>query len=492
MLAVRDRSRLAAPAASRTPATGAPPANPLLSLTLREGIREREGLDALERILAAGPPAQVTVSPLPLEPLLARLRAGTRAAPARRPAAETAAGAPQQAQMTPLQREIATLVGSMLAAPAIGLDENLIDLGLHSLLAVRLFTRLKKLTGRNLPLAALLEAPTVRALSERFGDAPLAAGATPRIATPMPQPGGDLLASSDAARDPRAHEHWLRPLWSHVVPLRPQGALAPFFCIHARGGAVLNYRTLSTFVDPEQPVYGIQCRGLDGRTDPFRSIEEMAAQYIEEIRRIQPHGPYFLGGGSLGGIVALEMAQRLRAEGEAIGLLTMFDSWGPTWFSPGHQPAVSERFMRRVSGHLQRVKREGVGGEAALLARRSWERVAGRAKLVACTLLRAAGAELPHSLRYYYVEQANLAALRRYVPTEYAGDVVLFRALDDPDADFSDPTMGWRATVRGSVEVIDAPGTHNSLVHDPVFGELFRARLRQAQEQAAAEPALSA
>jgi len=315
-----------------------------------------------------------------------------------------------------------------------------------------------------------------------------------RVQTPLPGP-MDILSSSDAVRDPKAHEHWLRPLWSHVVPLRPAGALPPFFVIHARGGALLNYRTIASFVDPDQPVYGIQCRGLDGRTEPFRSLEEMAAQYIEEIRRIQPHGPYFLGGGSLGGIVALEMAQQLRAVGERVGLLAMFDSWGPTWFSPEHMPKASARLSRRIAGHVQRLKREGISEELRLLLRRGWGRIEGNAKKLACRVLRATGAELPHNLRYFYVEQANLAALRRYVPKEYPADVVLFRALDDPDADFSDPTMGWRATVQGEIEVIDAPGTHNSLVHDPVFGELFRTRLREAQREASAatpsEPTLA-
>jgi hypothetical protein len=169
-----------------------------------------------------------------------------------------------------------------------------------------------------------------------------------------------------------------------------------------------------------------------------------------------------------------------------MGLLAMFDSWGPTWFSPQHMPSPSARFTRRIAGHVQRLKREGVSEELRLLVRRGWGRLEGNAKKVACRVLRAGGSELPHNLRYFYVEQANLAALRRYAPTEYPADVVLFRALDDPDADFSDPTMGWRATVQGHIEVIDAPGTHNSLVHDPVFGELFRARLRQAQQEAAA------
>ena len=488
MLAMRDRSRLSAPAARPTrERSAAPPANPLLTLTLREGIRAEEGIAALERVLAAGSLPQVAVSPLPLEPLLRQLRAGTRAAPV-----VTAAGRPRTVQnargeaMTPLQTEIAGFVGNVLAMPEIRLDENLIDLGLHSLLAVRLFNRLKKLTGLNLPLSTLLEAPSVRTLSERFGDRgglPAAVGA--RVATPLPGP-MDIVSSSDAVRDPKAHEHWLRPLWSHVVPLKPAGTLSPFFVIHARGGAVLNYRTIASFVDPDQPVYGIQCRGLDGRTEPFRSLEEMAAHYIEEIRRIQPHGPYFLGGGSLGGIVALEMAQQLRAVDERVGLLTMFDSWGPTWFSPEHMPSASARLSRRIAGHVQRIRRDGVSEELRLLVRRGWGRVEGHAKKLACRILRASGAELPHNLRYFYVEQANLAALWRYAPKAYPADVVLFRALDDPDADFSDATMGWRATVQGEIEVIDAPGTHNSLVHDPVFGELFRVRLRQAQQEASA------
>lgn len=489
LLAVRETQRLAVPPVAPSPrGREVAPANPLLGLTIREGIRADEGVAALARILASGPVPQVAVSPLPLSLLLRQLRESARPQVVSRPIVAVEAAE----STTPLEQEIATLASGLLSLPRVGLDENLLDLGLHSLLAVRLFTRLKKLTGHNLPLATLLEAQTVRTLAARFDQQ--MSSSVPRTPQQMPAftaPPTDIVTSSDAVRDPRAHEHWLRPLWSHVVPLKPGGSLPPFFCMHARGGAVLNYRTLSTFVDAEQPVYGIQCRGLDGKTEPFRSLVEMAEQYIEEIRRIQPHGPYFLGGGSLGGIVALEMAQRLQAAGESIGLLTMFDSWGPTWFSTEHQPAAPQRFWRRIEGHIRRLQREGALGEAKLLFRRGIQRVQGYGRLAAARVLRATGSELPHNLRYFYVEQANLAALKRYVPKMYEGDVVLFRALDDPDADFSDPTMGWTASVHGRIEVIDAPGTHNSLVHDPVFGELFRSRLREAQ-QAAATPELAA
>ncbi len=491
LLAVRDMSRLAAPPATPRPrGREAAPANPLLGLTIREGIRADEGVAALERILAAQPMPQIAVSPLPLTLLLRQLRESTRPQVV---APLTAMSEEAEVAATPLEREIATLASGLLSLPRVGLDENLLDLGLHSLLAVRLFTRLKKLTGHNLPLATLLEAQTVRTLATRFDrQIGLSVPRTPQQMPAFTALAPDIMTSSDEVRDPRAHEHWLRPLWSHVVPLKPGGSLPPFFCMHARGGAVLNYRTLANFTDAEQPVYGIQCRGLDGKTEPFRSLVEMAEQYIEEIRRIQPHGPYFLGGGSLGGIVALEMAQRLQADGETIGLLTMFDSWGPIWFSTAHQPAAPQRLWRRIEGHIRRFQREGAVGEAKLLLRRGVQRVEGYGKLAAARALRATGSELPHSLRYYYVEQANLAALRRYVPKTYEGDVVLFRALDDADADFSDPTMGWTASVHGRIEVIDAPGTHNSLVHDPVFGELFRTRLREAQQAAAAAHELAA
>jgi acyl transferase domain-containing protein/thioesterase domain-containing protein/aryl carrier-like protein len=491
MLAMRDQSKLAASSARPTQERGAspPPANPLLSLTLREGIRTDEGILALERVLAAGNLTQVGVSPLPLDALLRQLRASTRAAlPAVAADGRRTTELQNGESLTPLQTEMVGFLGSVLAMPEIRLDENLIDLGLHSLLAVRLFTRLKKLTGLNLPLSTLLEAPTVRLLSERFGDrAGIPAVVGSRVPTPLPGP-ADIVSSSDAVRDPRAHAHWLRPVYSYVVPLKPTGILPPFFTIHARGGAVLNYRTLSSFVDPEQPVYGIQCRGLDGRTEPFRTLEEMAAQYIDEIRRVQPHGPYFLGGGSLGGIVALEMAQQLRRTGERIGLLAMFDSWGPMWFSPEHRPSARSRLWRRIMNHVNRIRRGGLSLEVRLLRANGRERFRDVHHLRMAQLLRMLNIELPHSIRYTYVEYANLAALRRYAPKPYDESVVLFRALDDPDADFSDPTMGWKVTVNGGIEVIDAPGTHNSMVHDPAFGEIFRLRLRQAQHDVTTVP----
>jgi thioesterase domain-containing protein/aryl carrier-like protein len=474
LLALRDTTRLAsAPAGIAPRPREHAAANPLLALTIREGIRAREGMEALERIIASNPPPQVVVSPLPLEPLLAEFRSHVTAAPV----ARTLAGDKASEPMSPMERDIANIASGLLGAARVGPDDNLIDLGLHSLLAVRLFTRLKKLTGKNLPLATLLEAPTVRGLAERFGlgadDAEGGEGGA----------GGatDLLTSSDMVRDRRAHAHWLRPLWSHVVPLKPTGTLPPFFSIHARGGAVLNYRTLATFVDPEQPLYGIQCRGLDGRTEPFRSIEEMADQYLDEIRRIQPHGPYFLGGGSLGGVVGLEIAERLRAEGERVGLIAMFDSWGPVWFAPNQQPGDSSRLWRKLNAHMERLRRQGAVSGSRLLWMGLQRRVVTRARLAAARVLRTLGIELPHNLRYFYVEHANLAALQRFTPNKYDGDIVLFRALDDPDADFSDPTMGWRGSVLGDIEIIDAPGTHNSIVHDAVFGELFRQRLRRAQ-----------
>jgi thioesterase domain-containing protein len=114
--------------------------------------------------------------------------------------------------------------------------------------------------------------------------------------------------------------------WSPLVEIQPKGDRPIFFCVHAAGGNVLVYRDLSKRLGSDQPFYGLQSQGLDGKMPPLTRIEDMAALYVGEIQRIQPHGPYFIGGYCLGGTVALEMASQLRAQGEEVGLLALFDT----------------------------------------------------------------------------------------------------------------------------------------------------------------------
>src|SRR5262249_29017892 len=188
----------------------------------------------------------------------------------------------------------ASVWSELLGVDAVRLQDAFFDLGGHSLVAVRLFARIRKAWGVDLPLATLFRAPTLEALAatvrERLGvtlDLPSASAAT-------------AAPASVAATAPKNG-------WSPLVLIRKGGARRPFFCIHGAGGNLLNFRDFAQLLSPDQPVYGLEARGVDGQLPPVETIEEMAALYLEGIRTAQPRGPYVVGGYSGGGVIALEI-----------------------------------------------------------------------------------------------------------------------------------------------------------------------------------------
>src|SRR5205807_4621015 len=144
-----------------------------------------------------------------------------------------------------------------------------------------LFAQIEEQLGKRLPLATLFQAPTVAQLA-------------------------GILKKENA------------PSWSSLVSIQTLGSRLPFFCVHAVGGNVLEYYDLARHLGSDQPFYGLQSQGLDGKQAPLTRIEEMAAYYIKEIRKVQPEGPYAVGGRSFGGIVAFEMACQLHAQGQEV------------------------------------------------------------------------------------------------------------------------------------------------------------------------------
>ena len=117
--------------------------------------------------------------------------------------------------------------------------------------------------------------------------------------------------------------------WSSLIPIESAGDYPPFFCIHGLTGDILWFRDLAHCLAPDYPFYGLQSHGLDGIQSPLMRIEDMAAHYIQEICQLQPKGPYYLGGASFGGTIALEMAQQLLSQGEEVSLLAIFDHAPP-------------------------------------------------------------------------------------------------------------------------------------------------------------------
>jgi thioesterase domain-containing protein len=183
-------------------------------------------------------------------------------------------------------------------------------LGGDSLQAVDLFLQVERQLGWRHPRSVLFEAGTVAKMAQRIEES-------------IPSP--------------------------CLVPIQPRGDRPSFFCVHDGNGQVLNYRDLSRFLGKSQPFYGIQCRGLDGEEEPFTRIDDMAAHYVREIRKVQPSGPYYLGGYSFGGRVAFVMAQHFRAAGQDVALLALFD----TYSACGQQKAALRDW---IAHHRERLK----------------------------------------------------------------------------------------------------------------------------------------
>jgi len=286
---------------------------------------------------------------------------------------------------------------------------------------------------------------------------------------------------------------WESP-WSCLVPIKAGGARPPFYCVHGIGGNILEYLDLAKYMEADQPFYGIQAIGLDGKQPRQNlTVEEMAVQYLKEIRAFQPQGPYYFGGSSFGGMVAYEMAQQLRAAGEAVGLLAFFDTNGPGY--PHYLPGTTVwqrkllELRNRVTLHWDNLRAaqgrhrlkyvvvkshkwsRGLIWLAWRAVRRRWKRLRERTGRLL----------LPATIRQ--VQQAGRWAADDYVPKPYAGRVTLFRATEQPHGVVPDPTLGWGTLVLGGFEIYDTPGHHGGIVREPRSRELAQ-KLQDALHKA--------
>ena len=193
--------------------------------------------------------------------------------------------------------QLTALWQQVLEVSKIGIHDNFFDLGGHSLKAAHLFFLLEQVYGRRLPLATLFQAPSIAELASVL-----------------------------------SHEHWTPP-WQSLVAIQPSGNATPVFMVPGVGGNVLVFGQLAKLLGPNQPTYGLQARGLDGKETPFTSVPEMASHYIGEIRRVRPNGPYIVLGSCTGGLIAYEMAQQLLGRGQAVTLIVM-DTWHPSSYHP--------------------------------------------------------------------------------------------------------------------------------------------------------------
>jgi thioesterase domain-containing protein/acyl carrier protein len=352
----------------------------------------------------------------------------------------------------------------VLGVAPINRRENFFDLGGTSLQAMQLFTHIDALFGKSLPLASLIQDATVEHLAKTI-----------------------VQDKKDLA-------------WSPLVPIQPEGSNPPFFCIHGLTGDVLWFRELGQCLAPQQPLYGVQARGLDGVQEPFNQIEDMAAYYIHHMRSLQPQGPYFLGGASFGGTVALEIAQQLVWQGERVGLLVMFDHVPPvSGLNEIHQGLtgqilVAHKRFRNFPYWLASFLQLGAGPIIARAQRKvrvATKRLNGKLiasgngldKVAAADLLDY-GAELP-PYRQQLIE-AHYQAIEKYKMKRYPGRITLFQARAQPLTGSIDPADGWRNLEIGDLDFEIVPGSHEGMFKAPNvqrLTELLLERMAQAVEE---------
>ncbi|MGB5715119.1 MAG: thioesterase domain-containing protein [Waterburya sp.] len=405
------------------------------------------------------------------------------------------------APCTPVEQKLAEIWTQVLGVERVSIHDNFFDLGGDSLQAVTLFAQIEKQFGKNLPLATLFQSGTVAEIAQII-----------------------------------RQKEWLAP-WESLVAIQPNGNKPPLFYIHAGGGNLLVYRDLAYSLGIDQPVYGLQPRGLDGKYTPHTRIEDMADHYLAQIRMIQPHGPYFLAGLSSGGTTAWEIAQRLQAQEEKIALLSLFDTNGPEY--PKLLPPIPRLLsvlnwamfdfltlklvlklkqlgikqstikildrlgiFKRVFDEDQKIQTENMQQDFRVLIAKYKSNSSNISPLekwinsLAILLLKYSSSpfyanafargmsrntfsDLPEALQQ--VQKASLKANRAYVPQVYPGRVILFRAKERPPGFCRDPQLGWGDLAAGGMEIYEIPGNHTSIMKSPVLAEKLRICLDKAQ-----------
>ncbi len=358
-------------------------------------------------------------------------------APAPAPAATaspaTSSAVTDEDEPTATERVVLEIWRTVLEVAHVGLGDNFFDLGGHSLVGVRLLALVKKRLGVTLPLTALFAHPT---------------------------PAG-LAAAVEGAGKPRE--------FNHLIPLgdAAAGTLAPLFCLHAAGGTIFRYRELAARLGPARPVYALQAAGVSDGREPLRSVDLMAERYLEEVRRVQPHGPYHLAGWSAGGVTAVEMAHRLLAAGEAVAFVGLFDSSPPN--AEAEIPDPVQMYLRLAAGlsGADGPVLEALGAELQELP------IAERIGHLAGWLARhgpASGVGELDALRpVVEVFRANVAAARRHPLAPYPGRLVLFCAEQGRGQGWQAVGLPgrWRPYAAGELRVEVVPGTHVSMIGEP-------------------------
>lgn len=334
------------------------------------------------------------------------------------------------------EEKLALIFSEILELDKVGIHDNFFEIGGHSLAAVKVFSRIKSDLGSHIPLSTIFGAPTIEQLAGIIAQEKSGAG------------------------------------WSTLVPIQPNGSQLPIFWVHTLGGGggggLFRYKYLAELLGPDQPSYGIQAP-----SEPFTVIENMAENYIQLIKTLQPKGPYHLMGYCFGGNVACEMARQLQNQGQNVAFLGVIDAeaFTPTSFPPHPRNFTT---VKNFLVNLYYWLRDLIGQKPTyhwILLKRTFQRLQRMINARADQPMEIPEldevinlTDYPQDFRRYAETHWN--AMLNYRPLPYDGPMTVFRVRRQALMLF-EPTLGWSYLVKSGLKVIIAPGVHETVFDKP-------------------------
>lgn len=332
------------------------------------------------------------------------------------------------APVTDSEKVIASIWEECLKIEKIDIFSDFFELGGHSIIGVQVMAKLEKETGNRLPLVALLKHPTVKKLAAYMDS--------------------EFI------------------VWDSLVPLKTEGTKPALYVVHGANHNVLMFNALAQHLDKDQPVYGLQSRGLSGVDEPHDSIDQMAADYISEIVASNPNGPYALGGFSYGGIVAYEMARQLRAQGKEVTIIAQFDTYVyPSYF-------YKNSFTKKVLSHLFQMGKVVYLSFNMFASKKHFIRRKELLKIQVSGLFLKLkhGKEKQYEMQFnvpYKMEHNHQIATNAYTITPQDLVIDLFRAMEEINFVHDDKYLGWKKMGLKGIRKHMVPGNHVDMFEEP-------------------------
>jgi amino acid adenylation domain-containing protein len=319
-----------------------------------------------------------------------------------------------------------------------GRNDDFFELGGHSLIAIRMMAMLEKETGIQLPVSVLFDCPTIASLAAR------------------------LQSRQPAKR------------FESLVAMKKGGDKMPLYMVHGARGTVPVFNRTIEHLHPDQPIYGLQARGLDGNAPIVETIEELASNYINEILENNPDGPYALAGYSFGGLVAFEMARQLKAMNKEVKALIIFDTYAD---------AANAKHTRTVATFQRtRIAIMRAAYDIATFIKNPYAKIRYEQEELKTRLHKPyrrikgwiEGKEKDLFYYKYKIEETNLKAKSKYLMHQYDGIIELFRATERTYYQDDHLYLGWKPYAKEGVRVHEIPGEHNKIFLPPNVDELAR------------------